>query len=729
MAQIKILCLLTKEDEPFLYYLREAIGTRTPTICTFRQFDFLSEVAATYKSKGITHVVTTQKQMIPLLCDTASSKEQTIDNYAGSWLEDTKYGISYLIINPLKQARTIAYGQFLLSRYISKITEPDNWVNVPEFSWSILETPAQYSNALAAIESSPLVAVDIETRPDLSMSCVSYTTLTHSYVMPLPYGLAPEEYEYRYQWIAKANATYTPKVLQNGKYDIAYLMRYGAPLANYLYDTAICHHAWYSELPKDLGILAAFYVRRAIFWKHEGDTGNAYDLYRYNAMDTYYTLWVFIAWISEAPAWARRNYLIEFPVLYPNILAETTGLAIDQKEFTRIKTQQTQAADMAKLELQQSIGVPNFNPSSPTQNKQLLAILGCSDLKSSDEKAMKRAAFRHPFNHWLIEKLLEYKKAAKLVSTYLNEDKFFNGRLLYSITPTTDTGRNKSKSHHFWTGFNIQNIPRSGGIKGYIIADEGFLIGEADYSQAESRDTGYITGDMTLISNVESERDFHKSNASMFFGVPYEEVSKELRQIGKPVNHGANYMMSDETLIDSMGLDNIYKAAKLLDLPRMWSAKQISKHLLSLFHKTYPVVSHDYPEYIKHTVKTIQRLTNAYGWVRYCFGNPSKDKAALRAYVAHLPQGLNAQALNKAFRLVYLRVWMPHHENFKLCAQVHDSILFQYRIGHEHLAELVKECMIEASTIDVTDINGTTRTLKVPVDISLGGKSWQDSKD
>ena len=155
----------------------------------------------------------------------------------------------------------------------------------------------------------------------------------------------------------------------------------------------------------------------------------------------------------------------------------------------------------------------------------------------------------------------------------------------------------------------------------------------------------------------------------------YEQVDKELRQLGKPVNHGANYLMGEETLIDSMELTNVFKAQKRLGLPKFWTPKQVTKHLLSLFAQTYKVVSHDYPQYIKEQVRNTRMLVNAYGWTRYCFGDPIKNRSDLRALVAHLPQGTNAQALNLSVRLIFDRVWKPHYENFKMNAQIHDSLL------------------------------------------------------
>ena len=123
-----------------------------------------------------------------------------------------------------------------------------------------------------------------------------------------------------------------------------------------MWDTLVCHHSWYSELPKDLGSLGVFYIRETTFWKNEGDTGNDYDLYKYNALDTWGTMCVFLQWILEAPEWAKNNYLMEFPVIHPNFLMESTGLATDDKKFDEIKAKQ-EAIKSTKLAACKSQGL------------------------------------------------------------------------------------------------------------------------------------------------------------------------------------------------------------------------------------------------------------------------------------------------------------------------------------------------------------------------------------
>jgi hypothetical protein len=107
-------------------------------------------------------------------------------------------------------------------------------------------------------------------------------------------------------------------------------------------------------------------------------------------------------------------------------------------------------------------------------------------------------------------------------------------------------------------------------------------------------------------------------------------------------------------------------------------------------------------------------------WTRACFANPVKNKSAKNAYVAHVPQNLNAQTLNKAFISVFYEIVMhpEHGQNIKPLAQIHDSILFEYRIGKSYICDMVKERMEVPITIKGYDQN--IRTFVVPAGIKMG---------
>lgn len=740
-----LLFLGTPDDKQYLPMLKSCVGSAKVFIST-EPIQTLYEVDSYCKKRGITGVITTSPVLLQkLLPLSTSQKAPSIDNFAGSLFE--KSGIEYVIVHPLKHTVTVPYGKFLLKRYTSKLVFRDKWPVTPKFNWCIL-TPENIEKEYETASQCNIMAVDIETyRENLSIRCVGFTTLSlinGSYVSRST--VLPLDSMWAHAWAAKFLSLGCQKILQNGKYDINYLLRYNLILVNYAWDTATLMHSWYAELPKDLASLSAFFVRESMYWKDLAETNDLETYYLYNAKDTHQTALVLLGWIAEAPEWARKNYQLEFPVLFPCIQSELTGI---KRDFDKLEIERSKVKSSIETQysyLRRMLGIPNFNSNSPVQVKNLLKVLGCGDLESSDETDLKKAMLRHPLNSRILSPILDLRGDRKLLSTYLRTDeditktskggaKELNGRVLYSLNPHgTDTGRLASKEHHFWCGLQIQNIPaNTDAVKATLCADPGFYLAESDLEQAESRDTAYITGDPNLIKAVSSGRDFHSTNASSFFGVPYDDIyddatkktkNKKLRDLAKRVNHGANYNMGWSVLIDTMGEDKIAEAKILLGLPKRFTLREVAEHLLDVFTRTYPVVRIDYQNWIKLTVAKTSLLTGATGWTRYCFSDPSKSKPALNGYVAHNPQSLNAMVLNQAFLKVFTDVALPNPKDFKLLAQIHDSILFQYRIGREDLAHRVKELM--EIPVLIKDIKGVQREFTVPAALKYGKRYWSE---
>jgi len=159
-----------------------------------------------------------------------------------------------------------------------------------------------------------------------------------------------------------------------------------------------------------------------------------------------------------------------------------------------------------------------------------------------------------------------------------------------------------------------------------------------------------------------------------------------------------------------------------LNLPKHWSPRDIAQFLLDRFHATYPDLKQTYYTGIVAEVKTHKMLKSKVvgqlPWTRYCFSDPAADKRALNAYIAHAPQSLNAMTLNKAFMKVFYEIALRYQNDFRLLAQVHDSILFEFREGSEFLAARVKAAM--EIPVTVVGYDGKTRTFTVPAAIKAG---------
>ncbi len=745
----RCLFLGTVEDTPYITRLKKLVGGMTCVVVS-APISTWAEVKHMCQKRDITCVFSTSLTLLKKLTFLESGSP-SIDNYAGSLFE--RDGIEILFIDPLAQLVSLPYGEFLTGHFLTKLHAPELWLDtqipaLAAFNYSLYE-PGNAEETYNKFSMAWLLACDIETiKTPLSITCIGFTAIfpdftTASYVIPL-------EDMYAYIWIRKFLELPAAKIFQNGKYDVSYLSRFDLVPHNYLWDTATYFHCLFSELPKDLGFLQAFFVRKAQYWKDLADSGNRADYYLYNAKDTWGTALAFLGMMLTAPTYAKNNYLQEFPTVFPCHLSEMTGIKHDAEMCASQETKYNSLIKTQTAELAVMAATPGFNSNSHVQVKKLMEICGSKDLaSSSDEKTLNKFAFRHPLNAVLADKILEIRGNRKLVSTYLDQEKTFHGRILYSLNPHgTDTGRLASKEHHFWTGLNIQNIPRGSEVKCTLVADTDFILYECDLEQAESRDTAHIAGDESLIAAVSGTKDFHSVNAAAFFGRTYESIydqstrktiDKVLRDLAKRVNHGANYLMGPDVLVDTMGLINIYKAAAALRMPKFWSPKQIAENLLERFHKTYPFLGQVfYPGVVKEVMSTgflasqathsvPYQATNK-GWTRRCFQDPQKNKRAKNAYVAHGPQSLNAMTLNKAYMKVFyeLAIHPEHYNNFRLHAQVHDSILFSVRKGHEELAERVKAAMEIPVTIKGYDEK--IRTFTVPAALSEGGYRWSDTK-
>ena len=366
MNHDNLLFLGTSADKPFLATLKGCVGSAKVFFST-EPIQTFFEVESYCKKRGITGVITTSPVLLQkLLPQSTSSKAPSVDNFAGSLFQ--KNGIEYVILHPLEHTITVPYGKFLLRRYCSKLIFRDKWPEPPKFNWCIL-TPSNIEKEFNEATLSAIMAVDIETyKENLAIRCIGFTTLTlvnGSYISRST--VLPLDSMWAVAWAQKFLSLPCQKILQNGKYDINYLMRYGILLDNYAWDTATLMHCWYSELPKDLASLSAFFVRESMYWKDLAETNDLETYYLYNAKDTHQTALVLLGWINEAPQWARENYKLEFPVLFPCIQSELTGIKRDLTRLKEANEKFTAKVEAANKNLSLELGVPSFNTNSPPQ--------------------------------------------------------------------------------------------------------------------------------------------------------------------------------------------------------------------------------------------------------------------------------------------------------------------------------------------------------------------------
>lgn len=714
-------------------------------ITSFAPRENATEISMLCKQHGVDGVITSQQSLLAATLrmqvdylPPPGRKQISLDDYAGSWLDLPSGGPPLIVVNPLERLHSIAYEKFVLDRYVSKLTRPQRWHPQTKFLWKQVHEHT-VDAALADIEQSDLVAIDIETLPDdpyRHIDLVGYACYNHANPSESVCYVVHFNSEWAWRFVQKANRSKPAKIFQRGIYDNMYFARWNCPVNNWLWDTLNLMHCWYSELPKRLDFLAGFSLRKQRFWKDDGKSGSMEDKMRYNALDVWGTLNSFLSMMAEIPSYVVDNYIQEFPMNFPALNASLEGVKVNRDKFADVRKQKDAEAEATLSRLRYLISDDNFNPRSPVQMKKLFALLGVGSLPTTGKADMLKARFASPLNEMILGIAVKYKDHATIISNYLDEDKLWNDRWYYDLDPAgTDTGRLASKSSAFWCGDSIQKIPRGDAIKQFLEADDGWELAEPDKAQAEARCVGYLAGEQKLIDLVEGPHDYHSWNAAEFFGIPYEEIYDEeageelntpVRDLSKRTNHGANYNMGDTVMLATMGPKAVSFAKGVLKLPIKMKLKEVCAFMLNAYAKTYPNIKGIYYDKIISTIEVTSKLVSPLGWTRYFFGKPSKrNKPALNVAVAHPSQNLNVAIINKEWYQIWLATLYGELRGLvRIKAQIHDSLLFQYKIGFD--PKIVLRYMQTA--VEITGADGKTRTMKIPSDIKFGAKAWSNIK-
>ncbi|MCL2158820.1 MAG: DNA polymerase, partial [Oscillospiraceae bacterium] len=265
----------------------------------------------------------------------------------------------------------------------------------------------------------------------------------------------------------------------------------------------------------------------------------------------------------------------------------------------------------------------------------------------------------------------------------------------------TATGRLSS------TEPNLQNIPvrteLGKNIRKFFIAEKGYMLVDADYSQIELRILAHLSGDEGLIGAFWDNRDIHRLTASQVFGVSESEVNPEMRQMAKAVNFGIIYGMSDFSLSEDIGV----------------SVKEARAYIESYF-ATYPKVKIFIDETIANA-KTNGYVKTMLGRIRYIpeLKLSNRNLASFGERVArNTPiQGSAADIIKLAMLACHRRLAKEKLKS-SLILQVHDELIFETAEDEiEIVSKLAKEEMENAYKLNVPLV----------ADVSAG-KSWHEAK-
>ena len=376
---------------------------------------------------------------------------------------------------------------------------------------------------------------------------------------------------------------------------------------------------------------------------------------------------------------------IDFKLIKVLAKMEFLGIRIDKAYLKKM-------SDKLKVEIEKleetafNLSGEKFNLSSPKQLSEVLfdhMNLPTKGIKkgktgySTGQKELDKLRGIHP----IIEVIERYRELTKLINTYIDTLLVLadeNDRVHTTFNQNVVvTGRLSS------TDPNLQNIPirteLGRKVREAFIPKEGYTFIQADYSQFELRLAAVLAGDQEMIDGFNRDEDIHKRTAALIYGVPDNEVTKEMRRSAKVINFGILYGMSPH------GLSVATKMS-------VKEAKDFIERYFKLRIK------------LKEYLDSIIDFAKQHGYVKTLFGRkrPANDinssnymvaEAAKRATINMPIQGTEADLMKLS--MIHLDEELEKRGlKARQIIQVHDSILLECPEDEvETVKELVKNVM------------------------------------
>jgi DNA polymerase-1 len=399
---------------------------------------------------------------------------------------------------------------------------------------------------------------------------------------------------------------------------------------------------------------------------------------------------------------------VEMPLVPILADIERNGFLLDVEGLHGLSKELERELDRM-METIAGIAGGEFNINSP---KQLATVLfdklGLKPIRktktgySTDEDTLTQLATHHE----LPAQILNYRSLSKLKSTYVDalpelirpETK----RLHTSLNQTVAaTGRLSS------TDPNLQNIPVKGEyglrIREAFIVPKGHELLCADYSQIEPRILAHLSHDPRLLDVFTKGEDIHMATAMEIFGLPSNQITRDMRRAAKTVVFGIVYGISPFGLSQNLGVSQA-EAKKYIDtfFEKFAAVRALmDQNIAEGREKGYTTT-------ILGRRRPIPELQS---------GDPAQRGFGERMAVNSPIQGSAADLIKVAMINVHKKLHeeLPH---VKMILQVHDELIFEVPDHDlEEAKRLVKEEMEGV---------GTQIGLSVPLKVDLGvGKNWR----
>ncbi|MDX2022186.1 MAG: DNA polymerase I [Deltaproteobacteria bacterium] len=397
---------------------------------------------------------------------------------------------------------------------------------------------------------------------------------------------------------------------------------------------------------------------------------------------------------------------VELPLSHVLARIEQQGVRLDTGFLRELSQQTAVAVADLEREIHEVAGGP-FNIGSPKQlakilfeKLQLPVLRKTKTGPSTDADVLEELAAMHP----VPAKILEYRTLTKLKGTYLDAlPQLVNprtGRLHTTFNQAVAaTGRLSSSDP------NLQNIPirteLGRKIRNAFIADPGYVIVSADYSQIELRILAHYSQDPAFLDAFRKGQDIHTRTAAEVFGVDLDQVTPEHRRIAKAINFGLVFGQSD------FGLSQVLRIARAE-----------AKAYIEKYFARYAGVK-TYMDRAIAEARATAESTTLLGR-RRPIPELAAGKAQQRAHGERVARNTPIQgSAADILKLAMIRVdgGLAQHPGARLLLTVHDELVFEVPAeGVSAFAAWAKNEMENAFTLDV------------PLVVDVGhGPTWGDA--
>ena len=408
---------------------------------------------------------------------------------------------------------------------------------------------------------------------------------------------------------------------------------------------------------------------------------------------------------------ATRVYeMVDRPLVAVIAEMEQAGIKVDRARLKQLSADYTVAIAALEREIQDIAGTP-FTIGSPKQLGDVLfekmglkgGRKGKTGTYSTDVNELERLAAE---GVEIARKVLDWRQLTKLKSTYADalQEQIHpeTGRVHTSFSlAVAQTGRLSS------TDPNLQNIPirteMGRQIREAFVAEPGYVLLSADYSQIELRLAAHMADVPALKTAFAQGQDIHNLTAVELFG----DASRDNRAKAKTINFAILYGISSWGLASRLGV-----------------SREEGQAIIDRYFDRFPGIR----RYIAETLTALREqgfVTTLFGRKTHLPGIASKvasERQAAERQAINAPiQGTSADIIKRAMTRMGPALKAAGLDDTRMLLQVHDELVFEVPKGDaERAATTIRSVMAQAAAPAVA--------LDVPLGVEIGfGANWDQA--